>query len=658
VTGPGSRPVDAIEILDALGIGWGVHELYPNPINQAAFVSAVDRLAVLQDASVTFEIGAGTVSCDGEVLAIGRGGTTRLSLRLFVHEIEWLEIIGQPSARDLNEFFLLLAADEDEMRSAGGISQSLQKRDVWSISVTQRGLLADALEKPWEEREAENNADAGDGAHWASRLARMVTGGASAQDVATALVEEAGGDSGQIAETFCETFRTVYPGAEPTGMSAESVPELLAVYRQAPKTRPPVDTFAEAFFLIPVDAQARILSDFLANRTEGLHGLLLDQFAGIELAELAPHLSEEAFAELLGYARDVVDTETGSADELLPLVSAARDVRVARRSAADRIREMIEGIGGLGGATGGLAGQLRTELTEAQALGRYVLQILMQVEERPDRFARFVDSWCERIAGAVAAGDLDEAIGLLEVGTIDLELPVSKQRVIEAALAELLRSDFAVFTAAAQDMGNREALGHLLGGFGEPAAVYLMERLTVEEDPATRRLLIGLLVVVGTNHRRPMVQFFADSRWYVVRNAVTIAGKIGGAMWIEHLLPLLDHSDHRVVVESLRAITPLAPDEAVAGLVKSLAHDHERVRETSLLLLKDSTSPLRQEELTRALTDRSMDGARTEIAELLLEIGTVDAVGVLQQIARKPFLISSTRRDARRAAREVLGRAA
>ena len=53
-----------------------------------------------------------------------------------------------------------------------------------------------------------------------------------------------------------------------------------------------------------------------------------------------------------------------------------------------------------------------------------------------------------------------------------------------------------------------------------------------------------------------------------------------------------------------------------------------------------------------------MDGARSEVAELLYGLGTPDALGVLEQLARKPFLISHTRRDARRAAREVLRSAA
>lgn len=651
------RRADPVEVFDALGIGWGVHELYPDPVGQPAFMGAVGRLSVLADSSITYEIGAGTVSCDGEPLSIERGGTARLSLRLFIHEVEWLELVGVPAAEDLNQFFELLAADEHATRASGGIAQVLQNREVFSISVTQRGLLVDALEKPWEETIRDEASDAGDGGLRASRLARMVASGADATVVAKAMVEEADGDPEQIASSFCEAYRMVYPAAASAGAESESVPEMLAAYRQPPKTRPPVDTFAEAFFLIPVEAQAQVLRTFLDNRSEGLHGLLLDQFAGLELAELAPHLDEEGFEKLVGYARDVVDSETGSADELLPMVSAARDVKVARKSAADRIREMIEGIGGLGGATGGLAGKLRAEALGADALGLYVLATVMEIEDRPDRFTRFVEAWCRRISDAVAAGDLDGAIGVLQAG-IDAELAPHKRQVVEDKLVDLLRSDYAVFNSAAQDPATREGLGELIAGFGEPAATHLMERLSVEEDAATRRALVALLVVVGSNFTQPIVRFLRDPQWYVVRNAVTIAGKIGGNRWVPHLRLLMEHSDHRVVIESMRALTPIAPDEAVPGLVRGLAHEHDLVRETAFLLLKGTSSPLVEEELTQALTDRSMDGARTEIAALLLGLGTDSSLAVLRQIARKPFIITSSRRAARRAAREVLGSAA
>lgn len=650
--------VNPVEVFDALGIGWGVHELYPNPVRQQAFLGAVDRLAVLGDSSLQFEIGANSVSSMGEELATERGGTARLSLRLFVHEVEWLELDGAPSADDLNEFFNLLAADEKATREAGGIGPALEDKGVWSIRVTQRGLLVEALDKPWEERELDDSEDSEGGLPRAARVAKMIAGGASAAEVAEAMVEQSDGEPEAIAGSFCDAFRLIYPDAEPTPGADESVHDLLTAYRTAPRAKAPVDTFAETFFLLPVEAQSRVLSDFLARREEGLHSLLLDQFGGADLADLVPYLEESSFDQLVTYARDVVDTATGSADELLPMVSAARDVKEARQTAADRIREMIEGIGGLGGATGGLAGQLRAETTATEELGERLVRLLFTIEDRPDRFARLVDALCGRISGEVQARNLEKAIVLLNVATGSAQLSAGKRQAVEEGLVELLRSDYAVFNDAAQDPETRELLGTLLGGFGEPAADHLMQRLSVEEDPATRRVLISLLVVVGSSHPDPIVRFFKAGQWYVVRNAVAIAGKIGGRTWIPHLRLLTRHDDHRVVIEALRALAPMDPDDVVTDLVTGLAHENERVRETAFLLLKASKSSSRQPQLIEALTNRAMDPARQEIADLLFELGTPEALGALTELAKKPFLISATRRDARRAARAALGSAA
>jgi hypothetical protein len=646
---------DPIEILDALGIGWGVHELYPNPVEQHAFVSAVRRLEVLHDTTLTYEIGAGSVTCDGEKLTTTRGGTERLLLRLFVHEVEWLELLGVPSAEDLSLLFALLAADEQEIRADGGIGRRLQQADVWSIAVTQRGLLTEIVDNPWERREEERGGTGGD-VSTAMRVAHLVADGAKPHDVAAALVEGTEGEPGAVADSFCLAYRVIYPGQEEPGSDAP-VPEMLSAYRPTSRGRPPIDTFAEAFFLLPEAAQAEILSDFLTRRQEGMHALLLDQFAGAELAKLAPLLEPEAYETLLAYARDVVESEAGSADELLPMVSAARDVRSARLSAASRIREMIEGIGGLGSAKGGLAGQLRDESAKGEELGFHVLRSLFEVEDRPDRFSRLVHHWCGRISKLVHDGDMDRALAVARIGTEQADLSPAKRGAMEGGLIELLRSDYAVFHEAAQDPERRDALAEILERFGEPAAAHLMERLSVEEDASTRRVLIGLLVVVGSGFSEPIARFFRDPRWYVVRNAVSIAGKIGGRKWVPYLKPLFDHADHRVVIEAMRALTPLSPDEAVPGLVKCLGHEHERVRETAYLLVQSSSSPVRGPELASALTDSAMDIARPQIATLLFELGTPEALDRLQQVART-LAVSPTKRHARRAAREVLRSAA
>ena len=228
---------DPVEILDALGIAWGVHELYPNPTSQQAFLSAIQRLDPLRDVSLTYEIGAGSVACNGEELHIERGGTERLSRRLFVHEVQWLELTGVPSPVGLSQFFSLLAADEQETRAGGGIAQQLQSADVWSIAVTQRGLLTELVENAWEEREDKDTAP--DSETGTEHVIRMLATGAPPGDVAGALVNTSDGNPDLMAESFIAAYRLVYSPADAEEAN-ESVPEVLdAAYRSGPRGRGP-----------------------------------------------------------------------------------------------------------------------------------------------------------------------------------------------------------------------------------------------------------------------------------------------------------------------------------------------------------------------------------------------------------------------------------
>ncbi len=651
--------MEPVEVLKLLGIGWGVYELYPNPTNQRAFASAIERLAPLQDQVTVFEIGAGKITCEGEVVELAQGGSERLALRLFIHEVEWLRIVGQPSAAELSEFFRLLAGDEAEMRQDGGIEAVLRGKQVDSLFVTQRGVLVEALENPWEVTDRSEEADTGDGGVQAVNVVRMVQSGASAESIADALIAGAGEDPEVIADAFCEAYRTIYPAQdEPGAPDDESVPQLLAAaYRVGSKRRPPVDTFAEAFFLLPEEARAQVLTDFLINRDEGLHGLLLDQFAGLELADLGSKLDGAAFAELEAYVRDVVDTDLGTADELLPLVSSARDVSGARQSAAERIRAMIKGIGSLGGSSGGLAGELREELKSHEEMGLYVLTTLIEVEERSSRLSPLLAAWCDRIGQFVRAGDFDAATSQLGAGRKGATTQ-HKTELLEEALGEFVESEIELLIDSFQNEEQRPALVELLAGFGEPTTARLMQRLAQEESPVARRALIGILAGVAAVHPAPMARFFTAEQWYVVRNAVTVATKIGGTRWVGRIRPLTAHEDYRVVVESLRALASIAPQEATTELIGSLSHSNDRVVETALLLLRASNATNLEEELVAAMLNRRMDRARPEIAEVLFNLDTPGALRALEDMARHPLLIASHRRAARRAARTVLGSAA
>ena len=194
--------------------------------------------------------------------------------------------------------------------------------------------------------------------------------------------------------------------------------------------------------------------------------------------------------------RDVVDTDLGTADELLPLVSSARDVSGARQLAAERIRTMIKGIGSLGGSSGGLAGRLREELKGHEEMGLYVLTTLMEVEERSSRLSHLLEAWCERIGQFVRAGDFDAAATQLGAGRKGATTQ-HKTELLEEALGEFVVSEIELLVDSFQNEEQRPALVELLAGFGEPTTARLMQRLAQEESPVARRALIGILAGVA-----------------------------------------------------------------------------------------------------------------------------------------------------------------
>ncbi len=134
---------------------------------------------------------------------------------------------------------------------------------------------------------------------------------------------------------------------------------------------------------------------------------------------------------------------------------------------------------------------------------------------------------------------------------------------------------------------------------------------------------------------------------------------MGGRRWVDRIKPLTAHPDHRVVVESLRALAGMSPEHSTAALVKSLTHENERVVETAGLLLRASSASNLEDTLVAAMLEKDMNAtARSEMAAVLFEMGSASAVKALEGMARRPFLLASHRRDARRAARSILASAA
>lgn len=655
----------ANEALRALSMAWSAYELYPNPREQPAFRTALELLAQARDQIITFEVGAGRItSIDGDLRA-NEGSTGRLALRLFVHDVERLELIGAPSAEDLHALFSELALDEQQVVADGGIAGSLQRAGVDSIDVVQRGELS-ALAEPWsfdglasDDVASEVSGGLPDTSDAQPAVVRLVQAEASAESVAAAIATAGAGDLDRMAAVFVATYEMIHRIADTTEAGHKvDLQRMLAAYQRTHSGRSPLATFVEAFFLLPREAQARILEVFLEHIDQNLYRLLVDQFAGIDLVELSQLLSPVGYERLSAYIRDVVDNQDGIPEELLPLIRSANEVEGLRLGVSERVAAMLEGVEALPSTGSELRELLEAELRpgRAKATGLEVVRDLFECETRSDRFDRLVKSWTDVLVMLLKDGRVEQASRVLHQGQQVPEHSGRRLAAIEQGLAALTATNHELLLTMYRDQATSGSIIELVSSFGASAVQRIVERLAVEESPATRRLLIALLVDLGTTHPQPIVDRLVDKRWYLVRNLVAVVAKLETIDRQSHLRALLHHNDDRVVVEALRALSVVDPDGSSPYVIEALEHPVGRVRETALIILRTSTSPSIDAEVHLAMLQRNLPHATVvRLAETLQRRNTVESRSALTSLSKMRVLFRRRRTVVRHAVRDVLG---
>jgi HEAT repeat protein len=106
----------------------------------------------------------------------------------------------------------------------------------------------------------------------------------------------------------------------------------------------------------------------------------------------------------------------------------------------------------------------------------------------------------------------------------------------------------------------------------------VLELLTESDDRSVRKITLDVLDMAGgvpTEHLWPLLR---DPRWYVVRNAVTLATGWGHPQLLERLEPLMRHADARVRREVMRSADTVAGPRPAGLFARALGDDDTSVR--------------------------------------------------------------------------------
>lgn len=164
-----------------------------------------------------------------------------------------------------------------------------------------------------------------------------------------------------------------------------------------------------------------------------------------------------------------------------------------------------------------------------------------------------------------------------------------------------------------------------------------VERLAEEPDPAERQAIVAALSRVAADHIPRLRQHLGDSRWYVVRNVVSLLGAAGSAEVVSDLVGALAHAEPRVRREAIRALAVIDDERASRGLVRALEDsDAGNVQLAARYLgaarLTEAVPALILVAVGEGEGNRS-PGPRNEAIEALGLIGAQEAVPALMSLA-------------------------
>ncbi len=625
-------------IVEALGTAWTVFSLYPDPESQPAFRRAVELLQEASGDGAHLDLDSSGFSFAGEPVVTDREGAERFAKRCYLHRVEGLAVVAAPSPRDVERLFAGLAKDDTTTGASGGIEAELRRDGVVSFSVAQRSLLRVVGTEDAPDRDG--------------KVQEVLDAGVDAAAFAEALMEESGGEAEAVVELFYSRYHeTLDHLTEGDVFGREGV----------------VQTFVEAFFYLHEPAQLGAFRRFL-DSDEQFDRAFLDQFAGHELAKLAPRLDSQGLALLLDYARVATDQADGRPDELLGILKNPEALHSVREVAAAKVQERLGELTKAAEESAKFLAIVQEKFPDPRRYFYDSLEVfrgLLAVEDREDRFRRIMRVWVGKVSASVRASDFRRAELWLRSVTAKPTYSPDRQSDVDYSLAQIANPDILNhIVAAAAEKGEREAEKgspeesalRLLQALGPRAVNALIDLLAEEEGRNRRRLLVGLLTRIAADDPAAIVNRLSDDRWYVVRNLLTVLRETSTATASEAVITATDHPDGRVRLEALRVLGT-TDSGAVKRLAKAFADDDEKVRHAAIGMMGAAGSAEASGGLVAALEDRRT--RHSDKLRIVLALGgseSSSAIDALTGLAKKRFVLGGQARSLREAAQAALRR--
>jgi len=164
----------------------------------------------------------------------------------------------------------------------------------------------------------------------------------------------------------------------------------------------------------------------------------------------------------------------------------------------------------------------------------------------------------------------------------------------------------------------------------------LLQALAEEEDLLVRKAIVEIVTRIGRIAVPTILENLTDSRWYMVRNMITVLGTLGMPDLAPHVAATLSHPDLRVKKEAIKALSRIPHPSAVTALCELCFFPEETVALAATAALSskketDAVVALYRRAAAKLILFPDYRLAHEAIDSLRV-IGTEEAVTALEEI--------------------------
>ena len=646
-----ARAPQVAAVLKQLWLGLAAYRLYPGGVNRPGFVAAVQRIeaaarAALASGPVDVEIRGDLIVREGVELPED-DHLRKLALACFERRVERLKIADVPDASELDRLYAVLSRSADELDESGGAGEVLRASGVDSIELSRVGPA------PVE----------------------------GADHAPEGMEPEPGVGRGPIADVLATELMMEDLHGTPSDQAEMLLSRLGALLSDRPPEAAPIDLDTAAHDVVtdlPPELRRSLVERLVDRvRTDPVAERLIGTMSNAELTRTLVDLGRDGRRDPVQLARelaqagvrqlDIVDLtaalaaghedagtivtgleqlgirldEPGAGTPSGSVMQVLADYLDATRT--DDVREMQAVIAG---------GEHEHRVHAILAVGDY-----LAAETDLERAEEVLDLWATEIRDALIERDVSRTRALLDpVRQALLRTADDRRSLFEAYVRRTLDRQLVSQLVAADAAEGSLVVPELLAPFGAVGVDVLLDLLAEEEDRNRRAQFLGVLRRTAGGNLDPVTSRLSDPRWYVVRNAVSLLGSVGGTGMLPRIEQLAEHESAAVRREVASALVAAGGPAAVPSLGRLAEVGDPEVRHQAVTALGALVSLEAAEALAQVARSSGDAALRAQALEELA--ARPDGTGLLRELASRrsrPRLPWALRRRARSLARHAGG---